>query len=175
MKTSLIITSLLFIVALMGCSEDFNLNEPFGHQQSASTKSTGDEGTSQVICEFDELSVHAVSEYMVENKAVFYNPPLQMISNYQVTFDAHTDANRLTNGYIAIIQILMDQECVFESSPNPMVDDNSVNTVSVPFENIRFTELMFKVTLMQTDGPVNRNEDQQVTLRLSKIQVTQEN
>lgn len=171
MKTTLIFASFILFAAFIGCSDNLNVTDPANeiyHENGQMNKNTG-AGTE--IWKLEELSVYASNEPIVENKAIYSNPPFSWVSSYLVTFDASTNANKLTNGYIPLIEVIKDGENVFDDSVFPQETGEEVSHFEIRFDNVRFTDLVFYVALLQGDEAPNSENEAVCVLQLSKIKL----
>lgn len=174
MKTTLIFASFILFAAFIGCSDNLNVTEPtneISHESGQMKKNTGS-GQVVEVWKLEELSVYASGETAIaENKAVYTNPPFSMISSYLITFDAYTNANKSTNGFIPLVEILKDGENVFDGSAFPKENGEEVSHFEIKLNNVRFTDLVFYVALIQGDEAPNNKHEAACVLQLSKIRL----
>jgi hypothetical protein len=175
MKATIILSTLVLFATLMGCSDNpttLETQDMLYNNATGQQKAPGNDGSTELVWTMDQLSVEIRNETLAENKCVYANLPFTDIASYKIQFDVFTDANKFTNGYIPIVEVLKDEESVFQSSAFPNENGDLISHVGFRLTNTRFNELKFYVALMQGDNvPANNDDGVAKTLTISKIAV----
>ena len=175
MKATLIITAFILFASFMGCSENFNVTDPSNKLFEASSQNRPDDGSinQELVWVLNELNVTAGSEFGNENKASFINQAVIGSSAYMITFDVYTNADRFTNGYTPLVQVIKDEDAILlQSSDFPDKVGDVISHVKLDVEYSMLSNVSFRVALIQADNvqPAS-NDDAACVLQLSNIKV----
>ena len=177
MKATLILLTTIFAAFLVGCSDNINVTDPLethnSYVQNQPNHPNG-YGNDELLWSLDELKVRAMSENIVENKAVYKRPPLvpPLVSTkgYKVSFDVSTNADRTTNGYAPLAEVYRDEVTMYSGYEFTSSGESSVHK-EIDFKGT-FSQVKFYIALFQTDAGGNlssSNNSVQLTLKDIKI------
>lgn len=153
MKAISIFSVSIFLAVFIGCSDN-----PIGTDslpvQNTTNIHSGENLSSdnltkdpELLWSFDKLYVHASNEPLVENKAVYNNPPFMDPEDYLITFDVFTDADENINCYRPTVKIYIDEEAVYEAHYFPDMNPQGICHREINLDNVRFDDLTFHVSL----------------------------
>jgi len=175
MKTTLILSTIVMLLAWAGCSDNMNLTDPAGSQNIAQYQPTNGNypDRPELLWSLNEFKVWTVSEGYVENKVTYNSPvplpPLAGEHKYLITFDASSNADRFTNGYQAVAEVSKNGNLLLSVSDFANGDASIPNKVE--FENSENFEITFHIVLMQVDGGDNTIPQNSTYLTLSDIKI----
>jgi hypothetical protein len=177
MKTTLILLTIIFAAAWAGCSDNMNITDPLGGNNSNVQNQPNhptDLGNGTPIWSLDELKVWTVSEDIAENKAVYNNPPPVPPSTstrkYMISFDVSTNAEKTTNGYSPLAKVYKDRATMYSESDFTSSGETSVHK-EIYFRG-DFSQIKFYVALFKTDTGGNSSiPNNSVQLTLENINI----
>lgn len=186
MKTTLILSTIVMLLAWAGCSDNMNLTDPAGSQNIAQHQPTsGYPDRPELLWSLNEFKIWTVSEGYVENKVVYTSPvplpPLSGEHKYLITFDASSNADRSTNGYHAVAEVWLsngNQEAAEITkngellySVSDFAGGDAAISNKVEFNNSGNFNICFHIVLMQVDGGDNVIPGDATYLTLSDIKI----
>ena len=190
MKTTLILLTIIFAAAWAGCSDNLNVTDPLGGQNSIvknqvepnvyekdptvddrdpidQRKPASDLGNVEQLWSLDELSVKATSESETENKATYDNPSVPVSSNdYLISFDVSSNAERFANGYSAFVKVSKDDAAMYTGSDFSS-EGNAWVHKELRLKNGTFSQISFYIALYQVDNKITGGDGTPSTARLT--------
>jgi hypothetical protein len=168
MKKTLILSTLILMAVMIGCSNNTGLTGP--ENQTSNSGKTPPSVDMTLIWQYAELSVNSNDLTNLENWASCTTLDQSLPTSYMITFNGITNADKWSNGYSGLVELTKDNEVVLTLN-----DKISINKhTEFRLTNVRANNLSFHIAIFQIDGKgLNKTKtiDESCFLNLTDLRI----
>jgi hypothetical protein len=148
MKTTLILSTLIFMAVLIGCSNNTNLTGPDNQNKGTGTEPTNFIHDNELIWHTDNLSLNTINGTPYVNRDHFSIDQPNLSRSYLITFEGYTNADMLINDFSPLVEISKDNQVLLS-----LYDKKSINKhIEFQLNNVIANDIQFVIALVQVIG-----------------------